>query len=239
MTTIIYRYTVDGETKYVGSTFTSEFKNTKYRHRRTLKSKKGIIADRIEFFVIEKCEDGVRFERESFHISDYSNQGSELWNIADPLKIHSKIRRGGHPSEETLRKLTGRTRSEESRKRISEAHKGIKYPSHSEQLKGKPFFAGRKHSEESRKKMSDAKIGNKINVGRKRPDLSERSKGNTIWKGRKHSESSRRKMSESMKGIPKPNLVETNKVLRSIQKECGCSRSEACQILRERRQSCR
>lgn len=84
---------------------------------------------------------------------------------------------GTHPNNETRKKLSeshkGRTFSEESRKKLSESHKGIKF------------------SEEHRKKLGDANRGEKNGWwGKQGPN-----------KGRTFSEETRKKMSESRKGI--------------------------------------
>lgn len=86
--------------------------------------------------------------------------------------------------------------SEESRKILSEAHKG--------QVS---WMKGKKHTEESKRRMSESLKGMKAwNKGLKMSEeqkkkLSEAHKGKTTWmKGRKHTEESRKKSSESHKG---------------------------------------
>ena len=57
--------------------------------------------------------------------------------------------------------MTGRPRSEETRRKLSAAHKGMK---HSEETKQKMSTArkGKKKSEEHRRKLSEAKLGKKM-----------------------------------------------------------------------------
>lgn len=95
----------------------------------------------------------------------------------------------------------GKHHSEETKKKLSEAHKGIvagmsgKHHSKeskkkmSEALKGKvPWIKGKKHSKEALKKMS------------------EKLKGKIAWnKGKPMAEESKRKLSESLKGKPSWN----------------------------------
>ena len=110
--------------------------------------------------------------------------------------------------------------SEESRKILSEAHKGqqswMKGKKHSEEskkkmsesLKGMPAWNKGLHlSEEQKKKLSEVRKGKPSpNKGIKlSPEhiqkLKESHKGQQPWiKGKKHSEESKKKMSESLKG---------------------------------------
>ena len=95
-------------------------------------------------------------------------------------------------SEETRKKISeagrGRTHSEETRKKIGEAKKG-KTASEETKIKmseassGKNHHMyGRTHSEETRKKISES------------------TKGNTHWLGKTHSEETKIKISEAQKG---------------------------------------
>jgi group I intron endonuclease len=73
--------------------------------------------------------------------------------------------------------MTGRKHSEESKKKMSDNHKGM---------------IGKKHSEESKKKMSEAKKG-KIFTDETKKKISE------VRKGHKHNEDTKKKMSEARK----------------------------------------
>ena len=113
------------------------------------------------------------------------------------------------PSEETRRKMSeamsgeknpfyGRHHSEESKKKISDTHKGL--------LSGEkhPFY-GRHLSEETKRKLSKANKGKHLSVEHKRK-ISEATSGEkNPFYGRQHSEESRRKMSGSHKGKPAYN----------------------------------
>ena len=99
-------------------------------------------------------------------------------------KVFSTV--GTHPSEETRKKLSeahkGQSPSEETRKKLSEAHKGIP---RSEETRKKMSIAlkGQSRSEETRKKLSIAKKGTHL------------------------SEETRKKLSISKKGRPASNRI--------------------------------
>ena len=80
----------------------------------------------------------------------------------------------------------GKTHSEETRKKMSEANKS----------KNNPMY-GKTHSEETRKKMSEAKKGKTLSE-KTRKKISEANKGeNNPMYGKTHSEEARKKMSEA------------------------------------------
>jgi hypothetical protein len=103
------------------------------------------------------------------------------------------------------------TRSDETKRRMSEAHKGI--------LKGVPL------SEDHKRKMSESMKGNTNAKGvhkgvplseEHKRKISESLKGNTNAKGGTLSEETRRKLSEAKKGVPlsedhKRKISEANK----------------------------
>lgn len=102
----------------------------------------------------------------------------------------------------------GQKHSEESRKKMSEAHKNP-----SEETRRKMSEAHKNPSEETRKKMSNTHKGKKLSeehkqkIREKHADVSGennpmhgRRKELNPWFGRKHSEETRKKMSESHKG---------------------------------------
>ena len=112
----------------------------------------------------------------------------------------------GPRSEETRKKMSeakkGIPKTEEHRRKMSEARQNISEETRrklSEAQKGKTL------SEEIRKKMSDAKKGNQYSKGRilseeARRKIGEAKKGKSTWnKGRSHSEDHRRKISEALK----------------------------------------
>ena len=100
---------------------------------------------------------------------------------------------GGSYCEETRRKISeahkGKKLSEEHRRKISEAHTGEKH-----------HFFGKSHLEESKQKMSEAHKGH-VPWNKGKPLSEEHSRKHAeVHKGRKHSEESKQKMSEAHKG---------------------------------------
>ncbi len=116
---------------------------------------------------------------------------------------------GAIRSEETRRKISeagrGRTHSEETKIKISEAHKG---KTRSEEHRKNIGKANKNKivSEETRKKMSEASKGeNNPNYGKTPSEetkikMSEAQKGNTKRLGKTHSEETRKKIGEASKG---------------------------------------
>jgi hypothetical protein len=101
---------------------------------------------------------------------------------------------------------SGRVPSEETRRKIGEAHKGEKNHNYgktfSEEYRRKISESGkgRTHSEETKRKMSEARKGKTFSEEHKRK-MSEVLKGeNHYLYGKTHSEETRRKMSEVRKG---------------------------------------
>ena len=116
---------------------------------------------------------------------------------------------------------TGTKHTEETRKRMSEAHIGKPNPKSGEARKGRVLSAEWKSKiSESLKgrKISDEQIEllRKINTGRHHSEetkrkIGEHFKGKTSWmKGKHHTEEAKRKLSEAKKG--KPNLALSKKV---------------------------
>ena len=99
-------------------------------------------------------------------------------------------------SEETKKKLSeahkGKTHSEESKRKMSEVNKG-KTLSEEHKIKLSEAKKGKTFSEESKRKMSEAHKGKTFSEEHKRK-ISETNKGRTL------SEETRRKMSEARKG---------------------------------------
>ena len=99
----------------------------------------------------------------------------------------------------------GKSRSEETKKKLSEALKGRKCGPHSDETKKKISEAnkGKKRTSEQKKKMSEAHKGQIAwNKGKKtRPHSEEtRKKISEAHKGHSHSEETKRKISEALKG---------------------------------------
>ena len=107
--------------------------------------------------------------------------------------------KGFKHSEETKRKLRAHRHSEESKKKMSEAHKGQKaWNKGKKGLSGKahPMY-GKKHSAESRRKISEARA-RQVTTEEARRNMSKSKKGkNHPLYGKKHSAESIRKMSKT------------------------------------------
>ncbi len=111
---------------------------------------------------------------EQFYIADYKEKG-QVYNLTN----------GGDG-------ISGFVFSEESKRKMSKAHKG------------------KKQTKESKRKLSEAGKGNKHNLGRKasketKRKMSESGKGNKNGLGFKHTEEAKRKISEAGKGLPSWN----------------------------------
>jgi len=94
--------------------------------------------------------------------------------------------------------ISGVVCTDETRRKLSEAHKGKKKPPMSEEQKRRlsEFNKGKKLSEETKRKMSESRKGRVVSDETRRK-ISEGHKGR---KRAPHSEETRRKMSESHKG---------------------------------------
>ena len=107
---------------------------------------------------------------------------------------------GDIPSEETRKKMSevhkGKKLSEEQKKKISESTSGEKHP-----------MFGKHHSEESKRKISESHKG--LQAGEKNPmfgkNHSEEAKKKMSESHKNISDETRKKMSESHKGKPSPN----------------------------------
>ena len=148
----------------------------------------------------------------------------KIYNSSNPSKGYNKSLGGDgsnglkHTEEEKLKiskALTGKVRSDEHRKHISESHKGMKY---SDEVKAKRAAANFKHSEESKVKMSAAQSGEnnamygkhhteetraKIALGRIGKPMSKaiKDKISSTTKGKVFSEETRAKLSEAQRLI--------------------------------------
>lgn len=145
-----------------------------------------------EFLVLEYIEDKTRLiEKEQFWIDELKAAGINGYNVCSVAG--STL--GVSPSYETRCKisasLTGMKLSEDTKRKISEFHKGNTYskgivPSKETRLKLSIALKGRVFSKETRKKISDA---NKFKPSHN--------------KGKAMSEEQKKKISLAQKGIPK------------------------------------
>lgn len=131
------------------------------------------------------------FEKEMYWIGYFKDHGIELYNITGggdcgPVNYGKDNGFYGRKhSEESKKKMSeahiGHKPSTETRKKLSESHKG-KVLSEEHKAKLSEAKKGKKHSEEHCKKNGEAKKGNKYNIGRK------------------HSDETKKKMSKAGKG---------------------------------------
>ena len=116
----------------------------------------------------------------------YDRPASEL--IFLPTREHNPLHHKGNKYG------LGKHRSEETKKKLSEANKGEKNP-----------FYGKHHTEESKKKLSEANKGK--HLGKDNPFYGKRhsdelkKKLSEINKGKKLSEETKKKLSEAKKGM--------------------------------------
>ena len=95
-------------------------------------------------------------------------------------------------AEQHSKAMKGKPKTEEHKKKLSEAHKG-------KHIGEKHSMYGKHHSDESKKKMSEAHKNMSEETRRK---LSESHKGKPAWsKGKKFSEEHKKKMSEAHKNM--------------------------------------
>jgi len=110
--------------------------------------------------------------------------------------------------------------SEETRKKLSEAHRNISQETRrkmSESKKGKStWMKGKKHSEESRRKMSESLKGKTPSEETRRKLSESRTGGRNPFFGKKHSEETRKKLSEAHRNISqetRKKMSESHKVI--------------------------
>jgi hypothetical protein len=112
-------------------------------------------------------------------------------------------------SEETKRKISeankGKHPSEESRRKMSEAHKGEKH-----------HMFGKHLPEETRRKMSEALRGEKNPMFGKKPSKEHKKKLSESHRGKYHSEETKKKLSELNKG--KHHSEETKRKISELKK---------------------
>ena len=143
-------------------------------------------------------------------VEEHAEAHRELWEQYSNIKDYCawKGLEGTIGKEEIIRLLmdpTGRVHTEETKQKMSEAHKGK--PKHTEESKEKlrQFRTGMKLSEEHKAKISKSLEGNTYMVGKKLSDetkkkISEAGKGNTnASKNPTVSEEERKKRSEASK----------------------------------------
>ena len=141
---------------------------------------------------------------ETFYWQKCKDEGLELLNVREPGS-------NGKMSEESKRKMSEAHKdkprtphSEETKRKMSEAKKG---KSRSEETKRKMSKAVRSVSQESKRKMSEAKKGKTLSEETKR-------KMSEARRGRPESEEHKRRISEAKKG--KPGVLCTEETKRKM-----------------------
>ena len=147
--------------------------------------KYGADAFRVEFLEKDMPE-SVLSKMEILHIRFFDSKSPNGYNLTDGgeglsgWKASAEIRRKQSEARRGERHhLYGKAHSQETRQKISDAHKG------------------RKHSPETRRKMSEFRKGKKLSPHQKQKLLEAN-------KGRKHSPETRQKISNSLKGKTLP-----------------------------------
>ena len=149
-----------------------------------------------DFEILMECKDEELNQWEMYYIEKLNTKVPYGYNMTD----------GGDGKN-------GCPVSEETRKRLSESHKGKqtwckgRHPSEETRKKMSKAQKGRKHTEESKKKISESRKGEKHWLYGKHPSeetikkLSEARKGEkNHFYGKHHTQESKEKMSESLKG---------------------------------------
>ena len=172
------------------------------------------------FEILKECEDEELDYWEKYYIKELNTKVPYGYNMTDGGGGMS----GFTISDETRKKLSeahrgkkhymyGKHHSDETRKKISESHKG-KHRSDETKKKLSEWNKGKKLSEETRIKMSESRKGEKHwlygkhHTEETRKKLSDAHKGKTAWnKGKKHSEETRKKISEKHINGKKSKLV--------------------------------
>lgn len=143
-------------------------------------------------------------------VEEHAEAHRKLWEEYGNIKDYCawKGLEGTIGKEEIVRLLmdpTGRVHTEETKQKMSEAHKGK--PKHTAESKEKlrQFRTGTKHSEETKNKISEAGLGNKRCLGYKhtqetRDKVSKSLEGNKRWSSNPNvSEEERKRRSEAAK----------------------------------------
>jgi group I intron endonuclease len=151
--------------------------------------------DRFEFYLIEECDEKQLFEREQYYVDYYTSLPEGVYNICTIVQ--------------NLPNLSGIPKTEEHRKKIGKAHKGI----------SKPIEQRKKISESIRKYFSEhPEAKDKLRFRRLGMKLTEEQK--MVYRGRKLTPEERKKLSESKKrGSEHHNARLTEDMVREIRRK--------------------
>lgn len=158
---------------YVGKGSGNRYKDMSMRNKYFLNVVNKVGKDNIDIKIIEdNLTENEAFEKEKYYITYYKETGHPLTNLSD----------GGEGSSGWYEKLTdeeklqhkeisksflGKTHTEETKKKMSKAMKGLKHNFSKEGLESlrksakqrDPYWKGKHLSEEAKKKISDARKG--------------------------------------------------------------------------------
>jgi hypothetical protein len=143
-------------------------------------------------------------------VEEHAEAHRKLWEQYGNIKDYCawKGLEGTIGKEEIVRLLmdpTGRVHTEETKQKISEAHKGKSKHTEESKEKLRQFRTGMKHSEETKNKISEAGLGNKRCLGYKhtqetKDKVSKSLEGNKRWSSNPNvSEEERGRRSEATK----------------------------------------
>jgi len=162
-----------------------------------------------EWKILEECDSKEELDEMEFHyIKQY-----DTYHNGYNLTLGGEGNPGWIPSEETKEKISkahkGKKLSEETKQKLRKANSGENHPFYgkkrpdiSKKYKGEghPFY-GKKHTEETKKKISE-KLKGRIPPNKNIPmSVEQKLKLSKLQKGRILTEETKRKISSSLKGI--------------------------------------
>jgi group I intron endonuclease len=156
--------------------------------------------------VLEFCTSANVNEQEIYWIAELSATNRSIgYNIAKGGNVHPRMFGNKNPMFNSkrfgkLNPMFGKKHSKETKKKISEIHKG-KILSKEQKEKQRKIMTGKKHSKETKKKISESNKGK--NIGKIRTEEFKINLSNKI-KGRKYSKEHRNNISKSKIGENNP-----------------------------------
>lgn len=203
------------------------------------------------FEILKECDDKELDFWETYYIKELNTKAPNGYNLTDG----GDGCKGYSPSEETKKKMSeahkgeinhfyGKHHSEETKRKISEAHKGKQ-----------SWNKGIKHTEETKKKISEIKKGKeswikgKHHTEESKKKMSEAHKGKTPWnKGKKniYSDETRNKILESQKSRKIVIQIDknTNEIIaefpsiREVERQLGFANTHICDCCKGKLKTC-
>jgi group I intron endonuclease len=174
--------------------------------------------DNFTFEIIEECELNQLLQREVFWINYYQSFNRDKgYNLRDPQDNHFY-------SEETLQKqsqikmgennpMFGKTTSEETKRKISEANKGHRHTEETKKLIGE-LSSKRIHTQETKNKISKANSGKEFSEEHKQK-ISEGLRGKEkSLEHRQHISESKRGSKSSKAKLTEEQVIEIKKLFK-------------------------